>query len=121
MANFRALKQVEHRMISWSAKGYSYMLVHQGEIEIELENCNTILFDSFLFFIVRIVCFNESYASLTEFQTAAQIELLAYVREDQKVLNESQFTESQNDSDLRAISTMMQAVRWIQIITTSLT
>ena len=104
----RNIEWVARMMQKWSQKTTYYTLVHKGDFEAELADCKTMLSDCFMTFTVSISLFQRN-ASLTEFQTAAQIELLASAREDEiwaKTFNESR----QNDSDIRAISTMMQAV-----------
>ncbi len=107
----RNIEWVARMMQKWSQKTTYYMLVHKGDFEAELADCKTMLSDCFMTFTVSISLFQRN-ASLTEFQTAAQIELLASAREDEiwaKIFNESR----QNDSDIRAISTMMQAVCYV--------
>ncbi len=49
---FRCLKKVKEMMQKWSGKSWFHMLVHQGEFEADLEDCDNEILDCLITFMV---------------------------------------------------------------------
>lgn len=53
----RCLKKVKEMMQRWSGKSWFYMLVHQGEFEADLEECDNEILDGLITFMVSSFLF----------------------------------------------------------------
>jgi len=42
-------------MQKWSGKSWAYMLVHQGDFEVEIDDCNMMINDYLVTFVVSIL------------------------------------------------------------------
>jgi hypothetical protein len=56
----RCLENVKKMMEKWSGKNWLYMLVHQGEFEVEFEDCEADLSQCFTLFMVSTLCQRET-------------------------------------------------------------
>ncbi|KAF8351817.1 kinase-like domain-containing protein [Amanita rubescens] len=91
---FTCLENVKKMMEKWSKKNWLYMLVHQGEFEVEFDDCEADLSQCF-----------------TLFMTAGQMESLAYQNESERWrmnLKES------HDADHKALMKQLSDVNFVQ-------
>ena len=50
----RCLNRVKETMEKWCRKSWSSMLVHQGEFEVEFDECNELISNCFTIFSVSV-------------------------------------------------------------------
>lgn len=108
--NCSCLENIKHTMLKWSAKTWLYMLIHQGEFEADLNDCDSDLSQCFTIFTVSTLCQSET-CRLGIFQTAAQMESLGDQHERgrwQMNLKES------HDADHKAVMKRLADVNFMQ-------
>ena len=98
-------------MQKWSERNWYYMLVYQGVIEAEFEDCNASVTECFTIFTVSIL-FSKGDAPLTSSQTAAaRMETLVNQKADEmRALKKSQ------DADRKAIMDQLAGANFMKLV-----